>query len=53
METYEKQSKIVANNVCFCSSTMLTSKIITEIIENLSGFSGCSKSSSDYVSSQS
>jgi len=26
VETYEKQ-KIITNNVCFCSSTMLTSKI--------------------------
>ena len=52
METYEKQ-KIVINNVCFCSSTMLTPKIITEIIENHSEFSGCSKSCNDYVSSRS
>jgi len=33
--------------------TMLTSKIITEIIENHSEFSGCSKSCNDYVSSRS
>jgi len=32
METYQK---IVTNYVCFCSSTMLTSKIIIEIIEKL------------------
>jgi len=32
METYKKQKKIVANYVFFCSSTMLTLKIITEII---------------------
>ena len=45
-----KNTKIVTNNVCFCSSTMLTSKIITEIIENHSEFFGCSKSCNDYVS---
>ena len=42
METM-KNKQIVTNNVCFCSSTMLTSKIITEIIENHSEISGCSK----------
>jgi len=30
-----KTKKIVTNNACFCSTTMLTSKIITEIIEIL------------------
>ena len=35
-----KNKKIVAKYVCFCSSTMLTSKIITEIIENYSELSG-------------
>jgi len=49
---YEKQ-KIVTNSVYFCSSTMLTSKIITGIIENHSEFSGCSKSCNEYVSSRS
>jgi len=39
METYKRQ-KIFTNYACFCSSTMLTSKIITEIIENPSEFSG-------------
>jgi len=29
-ETY-KNKKIVTNYVCFCSSTMLTTKIITEL----------------------
>jgi len=29
-----KNKTIVTNIVCFCSSTMLTSKIIKEIIEN-------------------
>jgi len=45
-----KNKKIVTNNVCFCSSTMLTSKIITEIIENHSEFSGYSESCNDCVS---
>ena len=39
VESYKKQ-KIVAKYVCFCSSTMLTSKIITEITENFSELSG-------------
>jgi len=30
MEIY-KNKKIVTNYVCFCSSTMLTTKIITEL----------------------
>ena len=46
METYKKQ-KNFSYYACFCSSTMLTSKIITEIIENHSEFSGCSKSCDD------
>jgi len=33
MKTYKKQ-KIVASYICFCSATILTSKIISEIIEN-------------------
>jgi len=36
-QTYKKQ-KIVTNYACFCSATMLVSKLITEIIENHSGF---------------
>jgi len=48
-----KNKKIVTNSVCFCSSSMLTSKIITEVIENHSEFSGYSKSCNDYVSSRS
>jgi len=32
--------KIIANYACLCSATMLTSKIITEITENHSEFSG-------------
>jgi len=38
METFEKQ-KIFTNYACFCLTTILTSKIITEIIENLEIFS--------------
>ena len=52
METYKKNKKIIAYHACFCSSAMLTSKIIiTEIIENHSDISGCSKSCNDYISS--
>jgi len=36
--------KIVSNNACFCSVTLLTSKFIIEIIENHSEVSGCAKS---------
>jgi len=36
-----KNKKIVTSYVCFCSSTSLTSKIITKIIENHRKFSGC------------
>jgi len=39
MEICKKQ-KIVTNYACFCAATMLTSKILAEIIENLSEFSG-------------
>jgi len=39
MKTYKTQ-KIIANYACFCSAAMLTSRIITEIIENHSEFSG-------------
>jgi len=34
------KNKEVITNYCFCSSAMLTSKIITGIIENYSEFSG-------------
>ena len=50
METY---TKIVANYACFCSSTMLISKIIIEIIEKHSEFSGCPNSCNEFVSSRS
>jgi len=33
METYKKQN-IITSYACFYSATMLTSKIITKIIEN-------------------
>jgi len=52
METY-KNKKIVSNYVFFCSSTMLTLKIITEIIENHSEFSGFRNSCSKFISSRS
>jgi len=52
METYKKQT-VVTTYVCFCSSTMLTSNIITEIIENHSEFSGWQNSCNKFASSQS
>ena len=52
METYKKTKRTVTNYVCFCSSTMFTSKITTEIIENHSEFSGCSNSCNKFVSSR-
>jgi len=45
--------KIVTNNACFCSATMLTSKIRTKIIENYSEVSGCASSCIKSVSSRS
>ena len=50
METYKKN--IVTNCVCFYWSTMLTSKIITEIIENHSSFSRCPNSCNNFISSR-
>jgi len=50
METYKK---IVTNYVYFCLSTMLTSKIITEIIENHSELSGCPNSCNKFISGRS
>jgi len=50
METYKR---IATDYICFCSSTLLTSKIITEIIENHSEFSGCPNSCNKCVSSRS
>jgi len=52
METYNNQ-KIVTNYVCFSLSTMLTSKILTEIIENYSELSGCPNSCNKFISSRS
>ena len=51
-EIYKRQ-KIVTYYVCFYSSTMLTSKITTEIIENHSEFSGCLNSCNIFVWSRS
>ena len=48
-----KNKKIVTNYACFCSSTTLASKMITEIIKNHSEFSGCPKSCNKFVSSRS
>jgi len=39
LRAMEKNNKIVTNYACFCSSTILTSKILTEIIETNSEFS--------------
>jgi len=36
----KKNKNIVTKYVCFCSSTMLTAKIITEIIELILNFPG-------------
>jgi len=47
-----QKQKIITNCVCFCSSTMLTSKMIAEIIENHSEFSGCPNSCNKFVFSQ-
>ena len=52
METCQKQ-KIATKYVCFCSSTMPTSKTITKLLENHFEFSGCRKSCNKFVSSQS
>jgi len=48
-------SKIVKGNIvttyaCFCSTTMFTSKIIPEIMENHSEGSGCANSCNKFVS---
>jgi len=50
METYKK---FVTNYVCFCSPTMLTSKMITEMMENHSGFSEWRNSCNKFASSRS
>jgi len=47
METSKKQ-KIVTNHACFCSATMLISKIKAEIIENHSELYGCANSSNKF-----
>jgi len=40
MQTYKKK-KILHQYVCFCSTTMLTAKIITESVENHYECCGC------------
>jgi len=52
VETYKKQKK-VTEYICLCSATKLASEILTEIIENLSEFSGCANSYNKFVSSRS
>jgi len=49
METYKN---IITNYVCFCSSTMLTSKVTAEMMENHSELSECRNSCNKYVSSR-
>jgi len=51
METYKKQTN-VTKYACFCSATMLTSKIVTQITENHSESSGCTNSCNKFVSSR-
>jgi len=48
METYEKQ-KNGYQYACFCSATMLTAEILTEITEHHSEFSGCVNSCNKFV----
>jgi len=49
MQTYKKQ-KVIPQYVSFCSATMLTSKIITEDVENHSECCGCVNSCNKFVS---
>jgi len=49
MQIYKKH-KILHQYVCFCSATMLTSKIITESVEHHSECCGCVNSCSKFVS---
>jgi len=52
MQIYKKH-KIIHQYVCFCSATMLTSKIITECVENHSGCCGCVNICNKFVSTRS
>jgi len=52
IQTYKKQ-KVIHQYVCFCSATMLTSKIITESVENHSECCGCVNSCNKFVSTRS
>ena len=45
-----QKQKIVTNCACFCSATMLTSRLISEIIANHSEVSGCANSCNNFVS---
>jgi len=45
--------KLVANYDFFCSATMLTTKMISEITENHSEISGCANSCNQFISSRS
>ena len=51
MQMYKKQ-KIIHQYVCFCPTTMLTSKIITESVEIHSECCGCVNSCSEFVSTR-
>jgi len=50
METYKKTKNIVTSCASFCSVTILTSKIITEMIENHSELSGWANNCNRFVS---
>ena len=46
------KKKIVTNCACFCSATMLSSTIITDVIESHSEFSGCANNCNQFIWSQ-
>jgi len=48
-----KIKKIVTNYLCYCSATMLASKITTEIIENHSEVYVCANTCKKFVSCRS
>jgi len=52
MQTYKKQN-ILHQYVCFCSATMMTSKIITESVENHSKCCGYVNRCNKFVSTRS
>ena len=47
-----QKHKILHQHVCFCSATMLTSKIITESVENHSECCGCVNNCNKFVSTR-